>query len=226
MIFVQSDSPPGTIIVPTNEIARYTSFWACLAALQVPLGTALLIGQGQDVCKNFNEALRQMVGEWAFFLGDDHTFKPDVVLRLLQHGLDYVSPLCSTRKPPFAPVAFHELSGEERVYEWYLWEELPAYGLVEVHRAAGVALVSKKALDAVGDPWFLAGQGHPEVIGEDLYFQRRLRDLGFKIHVDVDTPIGHLNPAAVWPVKDESGWLPAGRFGDTTWVPLPRPRRA
>ena len=58
-------------------------------------------------------------------------------------------------------------------------------------------------LEAIGEPYF-------ETFGkqnEDLEFCRKIRNAGFKIHVDTAALLGHIGQVIVWPQwTDEHGW--------------------
>jgi len=49
------------------------------------------------------------------------------------------------------------------------------------------------------------GQIHPEHFHEDVEFCLRVRRAGFRIAVDLDTPVGHVTPMAVWPARNQDG---------------------
>ena len=44
---------------------------------------------------------------------------------------------------------------------------------------------------------------------EDTWFFLKARRLGFTAYMDLDTPIGHLTTANVWPERDEKGQITA-----------------
>lgn len=226
MVFVETDAPKGTIIIPTEELSRYTDFWLSMQALQAPVGTTLFIGKGNDIARNLNDGLRRRTGEWVFIMGDDHVFPGDLLVKLLARKVDYVSPFCVTRKPPHLPIVFTNRP-EHGTYDWFVWEDLDKKsGLMEVDRACGVALISENAISQIDEPWYVVGRGAPDVMGEDLYLMQKLRELGIKVHVDLDNPIGHMNPVTIWPRKDEQGiWAPWANFGGNTWAQLGKVRR-
>ena len=87
---VESEFPPGTVVVPTSGTPRFIEFYDSLEQLRVPLGTRLTRTESSDLVRALNTACDQLHGEWMFLLGDDHTFDPDVLLRLLSHKLPAV----------------------------------------------------------------------------------------------------------------------------------------
>ena len=61
-------------------------------------------------------------------------------------------------------------------------------------------LIKETRPGAIGEPYF-------ETYGkqnEDLEFCRKIRNAGFKIHVDCDTLLGHIGNLIVWPYWNES----------------------
>ena len=199
---------PGTIVVAAASLARYSEFWLCIEALQVPHGTRLIASRGADFVHQFNEGIRRMTGEWVFILGDDHTFNADILLKLLSRNLDCVLPVVPRRDFPFVPCLMHgPLAPKMRRYSW---RDLPVKGLYQLPKGdsggqAG-ALVKKSILDKLGDPWFEGGKLTPGRILEDMYFVKRLHDLNVDIFVDCDQVMGHIANIAVTPQRYEGHW--------------------
>ncbi len=199
---------PGTVIVPAASLSRYADFWMSLEGLVVPYGTKLISARGADIPYQLNQGLRQMTGDWAWFLGDDHTFEPDLLLKLLDHRVDVVMPLVSRRDPPFVPVLMHGPLGDYMAR--YSWAELPVHGLFQlpVGDSAGQAgaLVRKSVLDQLGDPWFEGGKLTPGRLMEDMYFIKRLHDLAIPVWVDCEQVMGHIANVNVKPIRHEGRW--------------------
>jgi len=59
---------------------------------------------------------------------------------------------------------------------------------------------------------------------EDLEFCRKIREAGFKIHVDCDAPLGHIGNLIAWPqwLDEEYGWGARLSLGNDVEVPLRR----
>jgi hypothetical protein len=177
------------------------------------------------VAGNCNTIIRNMAGEWVWIIGDDHVFDPDILMRLLSHEVDVVVPLCFTRRPPYVPVVY---SGQNEQGHYIVNHDLPEHGLVEIHAAGSAGmLVRKHVLDALEDPWF---RPSPDAQGmnEDLYFCEKVREAGFSIFCDVDTPLGHIAvPVIIWPQYREA-WAPNLILGNGAVLPLPsmRPKEA
>ena len=83
----------------------------------------------------------------------------------------------------------------------------PDSGLIEVYAAGSAGMTIKKhVLDAIGDPWMEFTPVAGGVLGEDISLCRKIRNAGFKIHVDLDNHIGHLTTVAAWPAYHEGEW--------------------
>lgn len=208
MQHVASPHPIGTVVLAAASLARYAEFWMSVEGLKVPVGTRLAAGNGADIPHQFNECLRSMLGEWVWFLGDDHTFSPDLLLSLLDRQVDVVVPLTSRRNFPYAPVILHgPLSPKMRRYQW---AEVPRGGVYQLPKddPAGQAgmLVRKPVLDRIGDPWFEGGKVVPGRLMEDMYFIQRLHDLDIPIYIDCDHPMGHLATFELWPSRHNGRW--------------------
>lgn len=212
---------PGTVIVPASSLARYSEFWLAVEQLVVPYGTRLVCMRGADIPYQFNEGIRHSTGDWCWFLGDDHTFEPDLLLKLLDHDKDVIMPVVPRRDPPFVPVLMHGPLGLHMAR--YNWSELPLTGLFQlpVGDSAGQAgvLVKKTVLDQLGDPWFEGGKLTPGRLMEDMYFIKRLHDLNVPIYVDCDQTMGHIANIAVIPMKHEGRWYAGykGPAGPVLW---------
>lgn len=200
MFFIDSPHPPGTVAIISHELSRYADFSISLLALKAPGGSALNWHKGVEIAAGLNNIIRDMIGEWLWILGDDHTFGPDILLDLLNDQVDIVTGLCPRRTFPYYPVVY--LTDDGKLFGQASWAHIPPFQLFEVAGAGNAGmLIRKPVLDAIGDPWFVAGKTTEEMIGEDLYFCRRAREKGFKVHVDSRRPIGHMTPVTLWP-----GW--------------------
>jgi hypothetical protein len=191
MQHVESQHGPGTVIVPAASLARYNEFWLSVESLRVPTGTRLVAARGADIPHQLNEGIRRMTGSWAWILGDDHIFSPDLLLNLLDRHLDVVMPIVPRRDDPFYPCLLHGPIAPTMTP--YAWSDLPLAGLFQLPRwdSAGQAgcLVKKTVLDQLGDPWFEGGQLTPGRLMEDMYFFHRLHELNVPIYIDCDAGI-------------------------------------
>jgi hypothetical protein len=206
-----TEHPPGTIIIPCGDQGRWSVFTFALNDLSRPPDTATWGVRTMDVSAGLNAGIRELVGEWAWIMGDDHVFAPDTLMKLLDLDVDVVVPLCAKRNPPFDLVLFSEegsVMQDGREYPQYTflsWEDVPEEGLFEVHAAGSAGmLVRKHVLDTVGDPWFESSSG--AMINDDLEFCRKIREAGFIIHATADVWIGHISGYTVTPQLRDGTW--------------------
>ena len=221
-----SGYPEGTIIVAAAIHPRYYEFTLSLDGLAAPAGTKLHIERSCDITQNFNNGVKKMVGDWAWFLGDDHSFSPNLLMRFLQHDVDVVVPITPCKVPPWSPCVMH--GGEDGWHEempLYRWSELSGPGLLALPKGdfigqAGM-LVKKRVLDKIGYPWFKAGQIDPGRLQEDMTFCKEIQDLGYTIWVDQEVIFDHHAPIAVTARKHAGKWVPAIKSGTGGVMVLP-----
>lgn len=198
--------PPGAIVIPSTEVLRFPLFVGNLLRLVLsggaPEGTAAPFWhQGCDIPYEINHGIRRMLADptlqWAWILGDDHTFEPDILMRLLAHDVPVVAPLVLRRNVPNRTVIYKS-DGTP------LSLRADEHGLRPVYAVGNAGmLIRRSVLEAVGDPWFV--HNGPERAGEDLAFCGKLRRLGIPIAVDLDTFMGHITPVEIWPHRAADG---------------------
>lgn len=209
----------GVIAVVCGDRTTYPQFAAHISMVQAPAGTQLLwqLSGGGTVAAARNRLVRQALAAgagWVWFIDDDHTFGADILGRLLRHDRDIVVPHVLTRVPPHAWVAWElfpippDISDRELAALAQQHGHHPPLaprqgGLVEIgYGGTGGMLISAEVLRAMADPWFEFGRFTPDSPGEDGWFCLKARRLGYQMFCDVDTPMGHLNTAAIWPQRD------------------------
>lgn len=224
------DFPPGAIGLSTGYASRYVAFDDCLTKLRQPPGTVIKREVGVNFEHNWNQMIRGLPdhAEWFWILGDDHTFPPDLLLKLLDRNVDVVVPLCLHRASPFMPVIRGQRE-EPRDFVRVDWKPLEGRtGLIDladvptevdgapitklVTGNAGM-LIRRSVFERVPAPWFEVGAVHRELRSSDLHFCRKLHDAGVKLYLDCDNPMGHILDMAVWPGrKDDGTWIPELRL--------------
>lgn len=221
---------PGTVGVVTGELLRYAAFWRSLPGLVTPPGSAMIQSSGLDLPTNRNRVAEGMRGDWLLCLDDDLVLLPDTLTRLLavlEGGVyDVVCAYSLRRQPPFDSLVYLEdptLPPHPRP-----WVPDGRTGVMEVAAAGlGGVLIHRRVFEALERPYFRVGQVEPDHYHEDVEFCRRVRAAGFRIAVDLDCPVGHMTPVAVWPGRSPSGGHAVGLVGhDGTLVPVdPAPLR-
>lgn len=213
--------PPGTIIVAAGIQPRYYEFQMSLDRVYAPVGTKLIIERSCDIPQNFNKGIRSMTGEWAWFLGDDHSFNEKLLYHLLDQDVDVVVPISPCKTAPWLPCMMHGPVDGERVWHenmlLYHWSELSEKGLMPLPRGDFIGqsgmLVRKTVLDRIGDPWFKAGQLDPGRLQEDMSFCHELQQCGYTVWVDRDTVFDHYFIIGVTARKHDGEYVPALKSG-------------
>jgi hypothetical protein len=168
-------------------------------------------------CSMLTESRHRLVAEamawgadYMLCLDADHTFPDNTLVRLLSHGLPAVGANYARRFAPTAPTAAVN-SGEEDELRHLLYttEEKASAGLVEpvAHLGFGVLLLDMRIFDALQDHAEKAGDGNflplfkfePTenkigMIGEDVFFFRKLAEAGIAPFVDhgLSWEVGHM----------------------------------
>ena len=224
---------PGAICIASGELSRFPHFTHSMLHVLRPHGTIIEMHAGLNVAGNFNAGVRRMLAnpalQWAWIMGDDHEFAPDVLIRLLDRQLDIVVPLVVRRQPPFIPVLFKAPlpGGPLGQYPPFRWNELPAKGLIgpdEGLHVAGSAgmLVHRRVFEALKDPWFEVGQAGFDLLNEDVYFCAKARAAGFFVHADTEVTIDHWTAMSLRPIQSDDGqWTVAINMGCELQVALP-----
>ena len=176
---------------------------------------------GCDVAKNYNNLCEKLLEnknlEWLWILGDDHTFKSNTLMNLLDRNVDIVAPLCLKRTPPFGPVAYK--IDDDKYYQLTCEYFRGKKGLLKVAACGNAGmLIRRRVIEEIGSDWHRVGWITPDEGSSDLYFCKKAGKQGFDLHVDLDNPIGHLSHMAVWPTRNMMGEYSVG-IGQAMEVP-------
>lgn len=200
--------PAGVLIgVISGEFSRFSIFAQCLigAMGRLPPGSGLTWAQSVDVAGNCNMLVRRLLEEnysHLFILGDDHTFEPDIIVRLLEHDADVIVPHCLKRYPPWMTVVFSHQNEDGH----FVKATLPETGPVDIWAAGSAGmLIRRDVLEALDDPWFQSKPGGGG-LNEDLFFCEKVRDAGFTIQCDPQVLLGHLSLHTIRPVWEDGQW--------------------
>lgn len=194
------------IAIPTQEFARRADFYDYFNTIDKPAGTIVTSAHGQSPARNRNIMIRMALEHEAthiFFLDDDCFVKPDIIHRLLAHDVDIVGGLYLMRNFPHLPIMFDEAFDDGRCRFAFLNEG--RQGLAEcVNMGLGAALIKTNVFRTMPDPWVTLGECEPDHWCDDIAFFNRARKAGFKIHVDLEVPVGHVVSAVIWPNRDNT----------------------
>ena len=202
----------------SNEAARYAEFWACMMRLETPAGSVKDVAIGTDYVSNQNILVQRCLDErfdFLWLMGDDHSFGPDLLERLLvsaqAYDLPILVPLCSTRRAPFSLVDYGRNPDPDGPdYLSVSLADVPAEGIIELDAAGSAGmLIRRDTLEAVDYPWFVNSDR-----SEDIVFCEKARAAGFTIHADVACRLGHILTAVVTPGHDGENWVTGLVMGD------------
>lgn len=203
--------PPGLICVPTVGQMWTKSATAIFGGMEIPPHSVVSAVDGsRSIAQKRNEgiraALRVPSTQWVLFIDDDMTPEPATLRRLWSTGKDVVGALYYQRLPPFAAAAGWvgalrpDGTHRKRFREYFVDPGDVQGQMMRVDWVgAGLLLVRRRVLEAMGEPWFK----HPEEdpgLREDMYFSARVREAGFEIWVDTSLQPGHM---ASFPMSHE-----------------------
>lgn len=194
--------PKTLIAIPCFDTV-HTDFAKSLIDLQKPPGTSYTFIKNTLIYDSRNTVAASAIEagfDRVFWMDSDMVFPPDALIRLSQdmddNNLEMVSGLYFTRRyPNIRPVLFSKMTYEEHDgvadSEAQFWYDYPE-GLVECAAVGfGCCLTSTLLLKAVAESY-----GSPftpfSMMGEDMAFCLRVREMGEKIYCDTRIKCGHL----------------------------------
>lgn len=189
------------------DTGRFTQFALSLGGLALPPGWQIMSAQNYDCAHACNFLADNFKGDRLLLMGDDHGFAPDFLQRLLKHDYDIVAGLCLQRRPPFHSVAKKDggsliLEGEPGVVE------------VDCTGTAGM-LIKREVFEAIEPPYFLnVYQEDGSLLTDDIYFCRKAREAGFRIHVDTSAVLSHIALVEIVPSYEDGQWHRTLEIGD------------
>lgn len=199
--------------VIANDTARYSMFYIAKDSLRSPVNTRIQTVLTGDRILGRNNVAKLAVEEgmeWLLFLDDDHTFGPDLLMRLLGHDVPIVGAVYLQRQMPFLPIAYANKDEEDK----YWPVDLNAHGENELITVRGLGtggmLIRTEIFRALEYPWFEHGRA-----SEDLIFCDRVYEAGLgPIYCDLGARMGHLSPAALWPTFVDGKWAAGFALAD------------
>jgi len=202
--------PAGIVGIPTSFLGRYREFDSSLNEVLLPPNSQKLFAMGCDIGFNFNELVTKMMENpemrWLWILGDDHDFPKNLFYKLYERNVDIIVPLC-LRKSDHAPVLNCGVEGGF-VPHPDRWEVLRGKsGIMEWTGTVGNAgmLIRRNVFEAMDPPWFRQGQLDLRYSSSDLFFCWYAQQSGFKVYIDLDNVIGHIEHVSQRPRRDKDG---------------------
>lgn len=197
------------IAVPTAEMARRADFYDYFNMLEKPIGSIITFSHGQSPARNRNLMIEQALEHncsHVLFLDDDVAFESDLLNRLLARNVDIVSGLYFMRSYPHQPIAFAQYWDDGRCQHLVLEDNQE--GLIEIYGTGlGCALIKTEVFKAIEKPWIRLGEIEKDHWCDDLGFYKRVREAGFKLHLDLDVKVGHMAQVTLWPTKVDGKWM-------------------
>lgn len=128
--------------------------------------------------------------DYMLWLDSDMMFPSTTALRLLGHNKDIVAANYMKRSVPLTTVAYPKLE------DWENWLPLEAQEELEVVEGIGMGcmLMKTTVLQSIQKPWFEFEFRDGTWHGEDFNFQKKLRNAGYQIFVDMNlsTQVRHI----------------------------------
>lgn len=207
---IKTEHPPGAVVMVTSELTRYGRSMMCLMELQAAPGSAVSWHQGVLIAESLNAGLASFMKhaeyEWAWIMGDDHTYDPTILVNLLSREKEVILPICVNRMPPYdPPIVVHGPEGGNLKF----LEEMPTSGLYRLadNETCGDAglLLRRRAVEKTGPPWY-EQRRTGTFASDDQAFTAKLKEAGFDVWIDCDHPIGHIGPITYVPVVRDGKW--------------------
>ena len=210
---IPSSLPPGAVCMITGEIVRYAQSMQALHAMVAPNGSVLSWHMGMLVARSINDAFATVMSkpelQWAFIMGDDHTYSPNIVMNLLKREKEVIIPLCLNRVPPMDPTII-EIDPVHHSRRLKPLEEMPTSGLYQLgpNESCGDAgmLIWRSVIEKSGPKWYerMKSGSHQ---AEDDEFVSKLRMLGYEVYVDMDNRLGHIGAVDFRPELVDGKWV-------------------
>ncbi len=189
------------VAIPTMDIVRSSKFYEHYNMLDKPEGTICSFTRGQSPAKARNMLAKLAIEHHCthiMFIDDDMTFSSDLLTRLFSHNKDVVTALYFKRQYPHEPLIFHNRQPDGSCQ--FLYPAEGEKGLIEIENCGfGAVLIKTEVFKKMKEPWVTLGEYLKDEWCDDISFFNRVRDLGYKIHCDLDTMCGHMTTVEVKP---------------------------
>lgn len=196
---VASQGKPVVLIGLTSHKGDFCpDMLSCLdrlvkTSLGAGVGLKMIKSYGAMIAQNRNEIVKKALEEnadYVLFIDSDMTFNDDFLIDLLKHDRDIVSALCVGRVAPYRPVAKvlkedGRYFPREGLHEGRFFADLDAVG-------AAFLLVKVDVFRKMEPPWFAMPPYKTGIMGEDVYFCRKAKEMGYDICLDSALHCGHL----------------------------------
>jgi len=147
-----------------------------------------VVFDASTILLNQRERLAQeainMGADYMLWLDSDMAFPSTTALRLIAHKQPIVAANYMKRSSPLKTVAYTSL------VDWDSWLPLESQDELEEVEGVGMGcmLMETRLLKDINKPWFAFTykEDTEDWMGEDFYFQKKLRGAGYKIMIDMN----------------------------------------
>ena len=178
-----------TIAIPSNRGVQPQCFQSVLELIAGSKYEFELLcpSEGYTIAENRNYIATYACNsksDYLLMIDDDMVFEPDLLDRLIANKKDIVG------------VVHHPREGKPvvAIEEGKLTDEFPDK-LFECHAVGtGIILIKTEILHKIKRPWFAfeTYENGCNKLGEDWYFCKQAKDVGYKIYTDPTIEVGHL----------------------------------
>ncbi len=206
---------------PTAELGRFPKFWLSLQHLILPEGVTVDPASnavaGAYTSNNQNALARMFMAsdaDYFWLLNDDQIYPPQTLARLLAYNKDVIVPLCLRHDLPCEPLIFDRIDPDcpDNYFYHFLQKDDPEL-LPIVSAGGGGALIHRRVLEAIPDPWWETHTVHapgwlPVQSTEDHDFFKKVRETGFQLWAAMEVSVFHETIFSLAPARTPEGeWV-------------------
>ncbi len=196
--------------VVTGEYARRADFYDYYNLLTKPKDAAVILCHDRSPAKGRNLIIDAAIDNnctHVLFIDDDMAYKPNSLLKLLEHNVDIVSGLYLSRAYPHQPIVFDVADDDGSCLPMYLMGDEPRLKPI-VAAGLGFLLVKTTVFDKLEKPYVRLGELNSEQWCDDIGFFNRLRQSGIQSYCDMEVMVGHMGTMIIWPNRAKDGqWM-------------------
>ena len=184
-----------TIGIPTYGTIKTKTFESIIKFVKsVPYNVPIISQQGPYIQENRNTIVQRakILGyEKILFVDHDMVFEPEAVQSLIGRDKDIVGAPFAVKFLPTDP--FYAVKKTDSLGA-NIWEEVEDGLFKCCGLGTALMLIKTSVFDKVPQPWFEIQYDPNGVMewGEDLWFCKKARDVGFDIFCDTKSRVGHI----------------------------------
>lgn len=163
------------ICTPTRDFIHAGTTFDLIELTKQSPEAFFIVSQGTILPNQRTQLVKQALSSYVshvLFIDSDMRFPRDTIKRLVKHDVDVIGANCKHRQSDkwTAGISSKGKTGIETV---------SSLGF-------GVTLIHVKIFATIPEPWFATPFDGKQFVGEDVFFFRKVRELGVPIHVDHD----------------------------------------